>query len=47
MWDFWWTKRHWDTFTPSTSVFLAKHSIDCSTLIIIIIITQHHPGLVQ
>jgi hypothetical protein len=32
-------------FSPSTSVSLANHSIDCSTLIIIIII--NHPGLVQ
>jgi hypothetical protein len=21
MWDFWWTKWHWDRFFPSTSVF--------------------------
>jgi hypothetical protein len=33
MWDLWWTKWHWDRFTPSTSVSPAKsHSTDCSTL---------------
>jgi hypothetical protein len=35
MWDLWWTKRHWGRFSPSTLVSLGKHSIDCSTLIII------------
>jgi hypothetical protein len=30
-------------FSPITSVFPAKHSTDCSTLIIV----QYHPGLVQ
>jgi hypothetical protein len=42
IWDLWWTKRHWSRFSPSTSVSPAKHSTDCTTLIII-----HHPGLVQ
>jgi hypothetical protein len=42
MWDLWWTKQHWGRFSPSTLVFLAKHSTDFSTLIII-----YHPGLVQ
>jgi hypothetical protein len=40
-WDLWWTKWHWDRFSPSTTISLAKsHSTDCSTFIII-----HHPGL--
>jgi hypothetical protein len=35
MWNLWWTKWHWDRFSPSTSVSLANsHSIVCSTLII-------------
>jgi hypothetical protein len=42
MWDFWWTKWHWDWFSPRISVSPAKsHSTDCSTLII------YHPRLVQ
>jgi hypothetical protein len=40
MWEFWRTKWPWGRFSPSTSVSSAKHSIACSTLIIII----HHPG---
>jgi hypothetical protein len=42
VWDLWWTKRHCGTFSPSTLVSLANHSIDSSTLIII-----HHLGLIQ
>jgi hypothetical protein len=42
MWDLWWTKWHWDTVSPTTSVSPANsHSTDCSTLI------TYHPGLVQ
>jgi hypothetical protein len=41
MWDLLWSERNWDRFSPSTSVFLAKHSTDCSTLINI---HHHHPG---
>jgi hypothetical protein len=42
MWDLWWTKWHWGTFSPSTSVSPASpHSTDCSIIII------YHPGLVQ
>jgi hypothetical protein len=29
--DLWWTKRHWEMFSLSTSVSPAKHSTDCST----------------
>jgi hypothetical protein len=43
MWDLWWTKQHCGKFLLNTSVSPAKHSADCSTLIII----HHHPGLVQ
>jgi hypothetical protein len=43
MWDLWWTERHWRSFFSSTSVSPAKHSTDCSTLIII----HHHPALEQ
>jgi hypothetical protein len=25
MWGLWWTKRHWDRFSPSTSVSPANH----------------------
>jgi hypothetical protein len=39
-WDLWWTKRHWDRFSPNTSVSPVTPSTDCSTLIIF-----HHPGL--
>jgi hypothetical protein len=28
MWDLWWTKRHWDRFSP------VKHPTDCTILII-------------
>jgi hypothetical protein len=35
MWDLWWTTRNWERFFPSSSVSPAKHSTDCSTLIII------------
>jgi hypothetical protein len=28
MWDLWWTKWHWDRFSPSSSVFPSQfHSI--------------------
>jgi hypothetical protein len=43
MWDLWWTKWFWGTFSPITSVSPANsHSTDCSTLIII-----YHLRLVQ
>jgi hypothetical protein len=35
MWDLWWTKKYWGRFSPSTSVYPAKHSTGCYTLIII------------
>jgi hypothetical protein len=38
VWDLWWTKRHYNRFCLSSSVFPAKHSAAFSTLIIIIII---------
>jgi hypothetical protein len=40
----WWTKWHWDRFSPSTSVSpVNSHSTDCSaTIIIIIIIIPQH-----
>jgi hypothetical protein len=47
MWDLWWTKWHWGRFSPTTTIFSANHSTDCSTLIIIIIIIIDHSGLVQ
>jgi hypothetical protein len=37
MWGLWWTKRHWDRFSPTTSVSLANHH---STNFSIIIITR-------
>jgi hypothetical protein len=38
MWDLWWTKWHWESFSPNTSVSPTNsRSIDRSTLIIIII----------
>jgi hypothetical protein len=37
MWGLWWTKRHWDRFSPSTSVSPANHH---STNFFIIIITR-------
>jgi hypothetical protein len=37
MWVFWWTKRHWGRFSPSTSVSPANHH---STNFWIIIITR-------
>jgi hypothetical protein len=37
MWGLWWTKGHWDRFSPSTSVPLANHH---STNFSIIIITR-------
>jgi hypothetical protein len=40
--DLWWTQRHRDTFTPSTSDSSASHSTDRSTLVI-----NHHPRLVR
>jgi hypothetical protein len=43
MWGLWWTKWHWDWFSPSASLSpVNSHSTDCSTIIII-----HHPGLVE
>jgi hypothetical protein len=42
MWNLWWTKWHWDRFSPSTTVSFPNHSISCSSLIII-----HQSGLVQ
>jgi hypothetical protein len=42
VWDLWWTKQKWGRFYPSTSVSPAKHSSDCSTLIIPL-----HPGQVR
>jgi hypothetical protein len=47
MQDLWWTNRHWGRFSPDTSISPVNRSIGCSTLIIIIIITIHHPGLVR
>jgi hypothetical protein len=37
MWGLWWKKRHWDRFSPSTSVSPASHR---STNLSIIIITR-------
>jgi hypothetical protein len=34
MWGLWWTKRHWDRFSPSTSVSPANHSTKFSIIII-------------
>jgi hypothetical protein len=51
MWDLWWTKRHWDRFPPSTSVFPRQfHSVGAPLLgkgqkiiiIIVIFITGLH-----
>jgi hypothetical protein len=43
MWDLWWTKWRWGTFSPCTSVFPANlHSTNFSTITI-----TYHPGLVQ
>jgi hypothetical protein len=44
MWDSLWTEWHWDMFSPNTSVYPASLT-NCSTLIIIIIIIIHQPGL--
>jgi hypothetical protein len=44
MWDLWWEKWLWGTFSPNTLVSPANHSSDCSALIIIII---HHAVLLQ
>jgi hypothetical protein len=30
MWDLWWTKWHWDSFSPSSSVFLCQYIIPLS-----------------
>jgi hypothetical protein len=36
MWDLWWTKSNWGTFSPSASVSLANlHSTDYSTIAMI------------
>jgi hypothetical protein len=41
MWDLWWTKWHWGTFSSKTSVSPANsHSTNCSIFV-------YHPGLVQ
>jgi hypothetical protein len=38
MWDLWWTKWHWGSFSQSTSVSPANsHSTDCS-------LHTHHPS---
>jgi hypothetical protein len=34
MWGLWWTKRHWGTFSQSTSVSPANHSTNFSLIII-------------
>jgi hypothetical protein len=34
MWDLWWTKRHGDRFSPSTSVSPANHYTNFSIIII-------------
>jgi hypothetical protein len=34
MWCFWWKKRHWSRFSPSTSVSLANYSTNFSITII-------------
>jgi hypothetical protein len=42
VWDLWWTKWLWDSFSPSTSVSLANvYSTNFSTITI-----TYHPGLV-
>ena len=34
MWDLWWTKWHWDRFSPSTSVFPCQfHSTGAPLLV--------------
>jgi hypothetical protein len=43
MWDLWWTKWHWRQVFFEYCSSPAKHSTDCSTLVII----HYHPGLVQ
>jgi hypothetical protein len=42
MWSLWWTKRHWDRFSPRTSVSPTNHSTNFS---IIIITRGWHIGL--
>jgi hypothetical protein len=43
VWDLWWTKWRWGTFSPNTSVSPANlHSINCSTVTVF-----YHLGLVQ
>jgi hypothetical protein len=34
MWGLWWTKPHWDMFSPSTSVSPANHSTNFTIIII-------------
>jgi hypothetical protein len=34
MWGLWWTKRHWGSFSPSTSVSPANHFTNFSIIII-------------
>jgi hypothetical protein len=33
MWDLWWTKWHWDRFSPSTSVFPRQFHSTCVPLL--------------
>jgi hypothetical protein len=40
LWDLWWTKWRWSTFSPSTSVSPANLHSNCSTIILI-----YHLGL--
>jgi hypothetical protein len=43
MWDLWWTKWRWGSFSPSTSAFPANiHSTNSFT-----ITTIYHLGLVE
>jgi hypothetical protein len=32
MWDLWWTKWHWDSFFPNTSVFSCQFHSTCAPL---------------
>jgi hypothetical protein len=42
MWGLWWTKQHWDRFSPSTSVSPANHSTNFSIIIITLAGTIGH-----
>jgi hypothetical protein len=35
MWGLWWTKQHWDSFSPNTSVSPANHHLTNFSIIII------------